>query len=112
AEAIHSTRTLPPADCSAMDGYAVRAADLAVASAAAPLALPVAFEVAVGGRGARALRPGEAARIFTGAPLPEGADAVVMQEHVEASDAGGRFRAPARRGEHVTAAGEDVRAGG
>src|SRR4029453_19144354 len=103
AEAIHSTRTLPPADCSAMDGYAGRAADLAGASPAAPLALPVPLGVAAGGRGAR--------RIFTGAPRPEGADAVVMKEHVEASDEGVRFRAPARRGDHVRPAGEDVRAG-
>ncbi len=111
AEAVRSGRTLPPADCSAMDGYAVCAADLATASAGAPVVLPVAFEVAAGGRGARALRPGEAARIFTGAPIPEGADAVVMQEQAEASDQGARFRAPARPGDHVRAAGEDVRAG-
>jgi molybdopterin molybdotransferase len=111
AEEVHSTRTLPPADCSAMDGYAVRAADLAGASAGAPVALPVAFEVAAGGRGARALRPGEVARIFTGAPVPEGADAVVMQERVEAGHEGVTFRAPARVGDHVRPAGEDVRAG-
>jgi molybdopterin molybdotransferase len=111
AEPIHATRTLPPADCSAMDGYAVRAADLAAASPGAGVALRVAFEVAAGGRGARALAPGEAARIFTGAPLPEGADAVVMQEDVEAAEGVARFRAPVRAGSHVRPAGEDVRAG-
>jgi molybdopterin molybdotransferase len=111
AESLRSSRTLPPADCSAMDGYAVRASDLAGATEGVPVELAVVFEVSAGGRAARALRPGEAARIFTGAPLPEGADAVVMQEHVEAAGAGARFRAAAAVGEHVRAAGEDVRAG-
>jgi len=111
AEAVHASRTLPPADCSAMDGYAVRAADLAEASASAPVRLAVAFEVPAGGRGSRPLAPGEAARIFTGAPIPAGADAVVMQEDVLADGQGARFRRPARAGEHVRPAGEDVRAG-
>jgi molybdopterin molybdotransferase len=111
AEAVHASRTLPPADCSAMDGYAVRAADLAQASASAPVRLAVAFEVPAGGRGSRPLAPGEAARIFTGAPIPVGADAVVMQEDVLADGQGARFRRPARAGEHVRPAGEDVRAG-
>ncbi len=80
AEAIVSGRTLPPADCSAMDGYAVRAADLGAASAASPRALAVRFEVAAGGTASAAIGAGEAARIFTGAPLPPGADTVVRQE--------------------------------
>lgn len=107
AEAVVSTRTLPPADVSAMDGYAVRASDLA----GAPVHLPVAYEVAAGGAAPRALRPGEAARIFTGAPLPPGADTVVPQEEVDADRGGVRFRAPAAVGESVRRAGEDVRAG-
>lgn len=111
AEPLTSTRTLPPADCSAMDGYALRASDLAGASAPAPVALEVVFEVAAGGRGSRTLRPGEAARIYTGAPIPAGADTVVMQEHVEVHGATARFRAAPERGEHVRPAGEDVRAG-
>jgi len=111
ASAVVAGRTLPPADCSAMDGYAVRTSDLAGAKPAAPRELAVAFEVAAGGRAARPLRAGEAARIFTGAPLPEGADGVVMQEDTDA--AGDRVRcyvAPAP-GAHVRLAGEDVRAG-
>ena len=111
SEAVHASRTLPPADCSAMDGYAVRAADLAEASASAPVRLAVAFEVPAGGRGSRPLARGEAARIFTGAPIPAGADAVVMQEDVLADGPGARFRRPAKAGEHVRPAGEDVRAG-
>jgi molybdopterin molybdotransferase len=111
AEPVRSTRTLPPADCSAMDGYAVRAADLVRASEAAPVSLAVAFEVAAGGRGARPLAAGEAARIFTGAPVPAGADSVVMQEDVESDGRSVSFRRPPGVGDHVRPAGEDVRAG-
>jgi molybdopterin molybdotransferase len=111
AAPVVSGRTLPPADCSAMDGWAVRADDLAGASAAAPRRLRIAFEVPAGGRAPRALAAGEAARIFTGAALPPGADSVVMQE--DAAAAGGEVAFPAAppRGEHVRLAGEDVRAG-
>jgi molybdopterin molybdotransferase len=108
---VTAGRTLPPADCSAMDGYALRAADLAGATRAAPRELALAFEVAAGAAAPRPLRPGEAARIFTGAPLPEGADSIVMQEDTEASGARVRFFAAPAQGEHVRAAGEDVRAG-
>jgi molybdopterin molybdotransferase len=108
---VTAGRTLPPADCSAMDGYALRAADLAGASRAAPKTLALAFEVAAGGSAPRALGPGEAARIFTGAPLPPGADAVVMQEETEAAGERVRFMVAPKPGEHVRQAGEDVRAG-
>jgi molybdopterin molybdotransferase len=111
AAPVAATRTLPPADCSAMDGYAVRADDLAGARRGQPKALALAFEVAAGRAAPRALRPGEAARIFTGAPLPAGADAVVMQEDVEAEEDRVRFSAAPARGEHVRPAGEDLRAG-
>jgi len=111
AEPIASTRTLPPADCSAMDGYALRADDLTGATRAAPRRLRVGFEVPAGRSAPRPLGPGEAARIFTGAALPVGADSVVMQEDVEATDGEvACFAAPAP-GEHVRPAGEDVRAG-
>jgi molybdopterin molybdotransferase len=111
AEPIASGRRLPPADNSAMDGYAVRRADLAAARRDAPVELRVAFEVAAGGAPARALAPGEAARILTGAPLPAGADAVVRQEDVERR--GDRILValcPAPR-ESVRDAGEDVEIG-
>jgi molybdopterin molybdotransferase len=111
AEPVVSGRTLPPADCSAMDGYAVRADDLASASRAAPRRLRVTFEVPAGGRAPRALGPGEAARIFTGAALPPGADSIVMQEDALAEGTEVAFSAPPARGEHVRPAGEDVRAG-
>lgn len=111
AAPVVSTRSLPPADCSAMDGYAVRAADLAGASAASPVALAVVFEVAAGGHAPRAVRAGEAARIFTGAPVPEGADAVVRQEDTEPDGDRVRIHADPGPREHVRDAGEDVRAG-
>jgi molybdopterin molybdotransferase len=111
AEPVYSTRTLPPTDCSAMDGYAVRAADLAQASAAVPVELPVVYEVAAGGQSPRALAAGEVARIFTGAPVPPGADTVVRQEDTEQE--GDRVRisvAPPLR-EHIRSAGEDLAEG-
>lgn len=111
AEPVLAPRTLPPFDVSAMDGYALRAADLARAGNDAPVALPVAFEVAAGARPDRPLEPGAVARIFTGAPLPPGADAVVRQEDVVRDGDRARFTIPASPGEHVREAGEDVRAG-
>lgn len=107
AEPVRAGRTLPPWDVSAMDGYAVRAADLAPA----PATLPVAFEVAAGGDRARPLEPGSAARIFTGAPLPPGADTVVRQEDTERDGERVRVVVAPPPGEHVRPAGEDVRAG-
>ena len=107
AEAVRSDRTLPPADCSAMDGYAVRAADVARPGAL----LRVVYEVAAGAQAPRALAAGEAARIFTGAPVPAGADTVVRQEDAEARAGELRVLVVAPRGESVRSAGEDVRAG-
>jgi molybdopterin molybdotransferase len=111
AAPVLSGRTLPPADCSAMDGYAVRAEDLAGASESAPVELPVVYEVAAGGRGERPLATGEAARIFTGAPVPPGADAVVIQEDTSVRDGRVEISVAPRPGENVRAAGEDIRCG-
>jgi len=110
-EPIRAGRDLPPADNSAMDGYAVRRADLLGAAPERPVELALAFEVAAGALAARALRAGEAARILTGAPIPPGADAVVRQEDVERVGEGLRLRAAPGPGENVRPAGEDVRAG-
>ena len=111
AEPIVSGRRLPPDDNSAMDGYAVRAADTAGASPARPVELEVAFEVAAGARPEKPLEPGRAARIFTGAALPNGADAVVRQEDAERDGHRLRLRAPAVPRENVRDAGEDVELG-
>ncbi|MEO5337900.1 MAG: molybdopterin molybdotransferase MoeA [Magnetospirillum sp. WYHS-4] len=79
AEDLVAGRDVPPHDNSAMDGYAVRVADL---SADLPTRLPVTGRIAAGHPLDRPARPGEALRIFTGAPMPEGTDTVVMQEDV------------------------------
>lgn len=108
---VTSALDVPPHDNSSMDGYAVRAADVEPGRV-----LPVAQRIAAGQVGAR-LEPGTAARIFTGAPLPEGADAVVMQEQAEpAGDAGGmpsgvRLAEAPSPGQWIRRRGEDVRAG-
>jgi molybdopterin molybdotransferase len=102
AEDAASAEDLPPFDSSAMDGYAV------VSGPAAEL--PVVDESRAGHPATRALRPGEAMGISTGARVPEGADAVVPVERVEVRD--GTVLVPeSRAGAHVRRAGEDVRAG-
>jgi molybdopterin molybdotransferase len=111
AQDVESGRVLPPADCSAMDGYAVNSASIRAASQAAPVELPVVFEVAAGGVANNPLREGEAARIFTGAPIPPGADSVIMQEHVEALGEFVRISGPVNAGDHIRAAGEDLQIG-
>ena len=84
-EDITALSPLPPFDNSAMDGYAVRADDVAAASAEHPVTLPVVAEVAAGDTGAYALPPGTAIKIMTGAMLPHGAEAVIP---VELTDGG------------------------
>jgi molybdopterin molybdotransferase len=102
---------LPGFDNSAMDGYAVRASDVAAASAANPVRLPVAEDIPAGRTDQLTLAPGTAHRIMTGAPVPTGATAIVP---VEATDAGTdtvEIRACAKPGQHLRRAGEDVTAG-
>jgi molybdopterin molybdotransferase len=90
-----------------MDGYALRAADARRPGAR----LPVAFEVAAGMLEVPPLPPGACARVFTGAPLPPGADAVEMQEEVEREGSLARFRRAAAAGRYVRRAGHDVASG-
>ena len=89
ADDVVAAVTLPPWDNSAMDGYAILAADLAGASEGEPVRLAVVGEVPAGGVADRAVEPGSAIRIATGAPIPEGADAVVPVEATTPIDAGG-----------------------
>ena len=99
----------PAAAVSAMDGYAVRHADL---SGAEPSTLPLVGRVAAGHPLDRPLGPGEAARIFTGGVMPGGADTVVMQEDVsETPDGRATLPANVTKGRHVRAPGGDFRAG-
>jgi molybdopterin molybdotransferase len=106
AEPAHARLAAPPQTCSAMDGYAVRAADV---TDGAWLTLAGARYA---GDASADLSPGTAERIFTGAPLPRGADAVVREEEAEEAPGKVRFRHGARSGAHVRQAGEDVKAGG
>ena len=111
AEPVRSERFLPPADNSAMDGYAVVARDLAGASSERPITLPLAYEIPAGSQPPRPLKSGETARILTGAPVPEGADAVVRQEDTEASANEIAFHLDPPLGDNIRHMGEDVRAG-
>src|SRR5512135_850022 len=120
AEDIVSDINVPPFNNSAMDGYAVRAQDIAHASAEHATVLRVIGDVAAGYVASQAVGPGTAMRIMTGAPLPPGADTVVRfeetSEGVEARGAGKDREAVAilkaiRSGDNVRPAGEDIHAG-
>ena len=112
AEDVASPIDLPPWDNSAMDGYATRAADVAGASRDHTIVLAVVESVAAGQFPARPIAPGQATRIFTGAPLPAGADTVVRQEDTE-SAAPHQVTVVAGRdaGKNVRYRGEDIRKG-
>ncbi|MFT4265290.1 MAG: molybdopterin molybdotransferase MoeA [Nocardioides sp.] len=101
--------SLPAFDNSSMDGYAVACADVAGASAQAPVTLPVVGENAAGNATLLALPRGAAAKIMTGAPLPHGADTVVPYEWTDRGVAAVRVsRAPEGSGQHVRPEGDDV----
>jgi molybdopterin molybdotransferase len=106
AEPVTSSIDVPGWDNSAMDGYAVRVEDLASDNGR----LRVAQRIPAGKAG-QPLEPGTAARIFTGAPVPEGADAVVVQEVCEADGDWARVPLDIRRGANIRRAGEDIRSG-
>jgi molybdopterin molybdotransferase len=111
AEDVVSEIDMPRFDNSSMDGYAVRAAELATASPDSPVALPVLGDIPAGHAETMQLELGTALRIMTGAPLPGGADAVIPVEWTD----GGTTRVLSRRapadGQYVRRSGEDVRAG-
>lgn len=107
AEPVHVTEDLPPFANSAMDGYAVRSADVSQV----PATLRVVAEVASGQDRNETLGPGEAVRIMTGAPIPPGADAVVKVEDTSEHEEMVEIRVAAHAGDHVRPAGEDFREG-
>ena len=98
--------SVPPLDNSAMDGYAVRTADVTTAG----ICLPISQRIPAGTVGVP-LQPGSVARIFTGAPIPAGADAVVMQERCEHGEGGVVINQVPKSGENIRRAGEDITAG-
>lgn len=103
ARAQRSTMDVPPLDNSAMDGYAIRLSD-------ASQKLRVSQRIMAGSVG-RPLEPGTAARIFTGAPIPEGADAIVMQEHCTVEGESVSLNRKPKPGEWIRRVGSDVRRG-
>ena len=111
AEDIVASRPLPPFDNSAMDGYALIAADIAGASTDAPVTLRVSGEVTAGDTGAYAVTHGSCLRITTGAKLPAGADAVVPVEDTDGGIARVVIRAAAEPGHAVRFSGGDAREG-
>lgn len=108
AEPCIARRNLPPFDNSAMDGYALRSLDLGGASESAPRTMPVVGESRAGGEPPATLPPGTTMRIFTGAPLPAGADAVELQENVTRDGDDVTFRRPLRVHDNVRREGSDV----
>lgn len=109
---------MPAFDNSAMDGYAVRATDIATATPADPIRLPVVDDIPAGRTGRVTLAPGTAARIMTGAPLPDGADAVVQVELTDgdfavdsAAESTVGFTSAVEAGKHIRRAGSDIARG-
>lgn len=111
AEDVVATVSLPSFDNSAMDGYAVRHADVATASDEAPVHLPVVGEIGAGQAQLLALAPGTAAKIMTGAPVPAGADSVVPYEWTDRGVAQVTISRAPTYAQHVRPAGDDVEVG-
>lgn len=117
---VHAEHNVPPFPNSGMDGYAVRAEDVAAASPDRPTRLRVAFDIPAGSAPTLPLHPGQAARIMTGAPIPQGADAVVPVENTDSTWRGDStdilpsevliYRS-VKAGDSIRQAGEDIRAG-
>src|SRR5437660_96151 len=107
AEDLAARRTQPPFAVSAMDGYAVRAEDVAKVPATLKIVAEIPAGAGFGGR----LGPGEAARIFTGAPLPAGADAIVIQEDTDRDGDRVTVKEGAPRGRYVRREGLDFAEG-
>lgn len=108
AQDLFAARQLPPFDNSAMDGYAVRREDTAGASVTSPIELNVTETIPAGTISSRVLQPGAAFRIFTGAAIPQGADAVVIQENTKRQNDVVQVIQEAKPAEHIRFKGEDV----
>lgn len=111
AEEVVSQVSVPSADNSAMDGYAVLARDLAAAATDAPVRLPIVGEVPAGAMPTQPLAPGTCLRIMTGAAIPIGADAVVPVELTLGDEGEATFLAPTETGANVRRAGGDLHPG-
>lgn len=111
AQEIRAVEDVPSFDRSPLDGYAFRAEDVKEASADNPVTLKVLEEIAAGDVAHFEITEGTASRIMTGAPIPEGADAVTMYEVTEFTDKEVKIFRPAKPGENIVRTGEDVKKG-
>ncbi len=111
ARDIISKENIPPFRRSPYDGYALRAADTADASRETPVQLTVTEEVPAGSTATRAIGEGEAVKILTGAPVPEGADAIVKFEDTSFTEDTVTVFAPSKEGSNIVPVGEDVKRG-
>ena len=110
-EDIHAGRDIPPKDNSAMDGYALRAEDTHGTAAERPVRFEVVEDIPAGTSPRKRIGPGQAARIMTGASIPEGADAVVRMEDTRKEGTSVAVFVEAKKGQDIRRAGEDVQQG-
>jgi molybdopterin molybdotransferase len=111
AEPVVAGRDHPPWNSSAMDGYAVRYEEIRSGSESHAVVLEVIEEIAAGALPRKAVQAGQASRIMTGAPVPEGADAVIPVEDTRADGSRVRILRPVEAGENIRSRGEDIQAG-
>ena len=111
AETVAAEEAIPPFANTAMDGFAVQAADTVGASRESPVTLPVVATIAAGSVAPRPLAAGETMRIMTGAPLPEGADAIIMVELTKPAGFDVELMAEVPVGNHIRPAGDDIEQG-
>lgn len=111
AQELTARESIPPFDRSPYDGYALRAVDTAPASKAAPVTLRVLEEIPAGAVPEKTVTEGTAAKVLTGAPVPDGADAVVMYEKTEFTKSHVTLFEPVKPGENMIRMGEDVQKG-
>ncbi|HEX9128264.1 MAG TPA: gephyrin-like molybdotransferase Glp [Gemmatimonadaceae bacterium] len=111
AEDIAATVTMPPWSNSSMDGYAVRSADITPVMSGEPVKLRVVATIEAGQFASRRLKRGEAMRIMTGAPVPDGADSVIRKEHTDGGSAKVEIRDATDVWKNIRPAGEDFHAG-
>lgn len=111
AQELTAQENVPPFDRSPYDGYAIQAADTASASGAAPVTLRVLEEIPAGAVPSKTVTEGTAAKILTGAPVPDGADAVVMYEKTEFTETHVTLFGPVKSGENIVRTGEDIQRG-
>lgn len=111
AETVTADINLPRFDNSAMDGYAVRAADVVDAGDEVPVHLPVVGEIAAGRPAPHRLSPGTVMKVMTGAPVPAGADTIVPYENTDRGEKDVAITRPSVVGQHIRRVGEDVESG-